>query len=130
MYTFDAGHDRRLRGKWFAYGGATFQYSSTQGLRFSQAYGAGIGYDFWQGPKGMFELRVGSGVGNTFFNNPSQNHRLFGSRFGYIYSKTFGKGITISSWYYVRPAWNYQPAILGQGEFSVSAPLTKLLSLR
>ena len=129
VYHGDLVQDRFLTKRVFAFVGATFDHNSNQGLDFLQAYGGGIGAILYKSERSEFEMRAGVGFMDQHYEDPINNRRLVGSRFGQSYSHTFRNGINIFEQAGVRPAWNDMKYFFGGYNASLSVPIYRRLSL-
>ncbi len=129
LYHIDAEQDRFLSPKLFAFAGAAFDHSFSQGLRLQQTYGGGLGFVVFKKTNQELDVKGSADYIDQQFEISSLNKKLFGSIFGETYTRTFVHGILLNEQGGVTPAWNDTSAYSAFASAALTFPVYHRLGL-
>ena len=129
-FNLDLSHAVRLRGKFSTFGLASYDHSSSEGLKLLQLYGGGLSYTGWNKNGNRFEVRGGLDMTSRSNLNPKLDHTLVGYLFEEIYAKTFRSGMVLREQYLLDRAISHSENVDGKGNIALDAPVSSFLALR
>ncbi len=110
LYHIDAEQDWYLSPRLFAFGGAAFDHSFSQGLKLQQTYGGGLGFVVLKSAKQELDFKASIDYIDQQFELSSLNKKLIGSIFAETYTRTFAHAILLNEQAGITPAWNHTDA--------------------
>jgi hypothetical protein len=126
---FDVEQDWYLSPRAFAFGGAAFDHSFSQGLSLQQNYGGGIGLVVIKKSNQELDFKAGMNYINQRFETSTLNQSLIGSTFGETYNRKYARGILLSEQAGFTPAWNNTQAYSAFVSAALTFPVYRHLGL-
>ncbi len=98
--------DEYLSARLYVFGGAAFDHNFSQGLDLQQQYGGGLGLTVVKTEAQGFDVKGDVHYERQSFFLPPTNLSLFGSTFAENYRRTLPRGMLLTEFGSVSPAWN------------------------
>ena len=106
LFHLDLEHDMFLSPRLFAFGGAAFDHSFSQGLDLQQTYGGGLGYVLLKSASQELDVKGSANYIRQQFAASQEQENLIGSVFSETYIRTLFRGISLNEQASITPAWN------------------------
>ncbi len=129
IYHADAERDQYFTPRVYYLGRLAYDHNYSQGLKLAQIYGAGFGWTVVKQPKQELDLKVDVHYTRETFYLAAQNQNLIGSAFADIYLLKLPRGLLLTQFAMVSPAFNNINATAASAGVNVAAPLYKRLAL-
>jgi len=120
--------DEYISPAFFAFAGAGFDHSFSQGLSLSQSYGGGIGWSAVKRPNESLDLKASVTFIQQSFTQTSADQKLAGSTFEEDYQRGLRRGIKFTEQLIVVPAWNNTNAVSAVGNTLLTMPVYKRMN--
>ena len=112
----------------FAFAGAGFDHSFSQGLDLQQSYGGGLGYSVLKRPNESLDLKGSVTYIRQSFTHGAAEQKLIGSTFEEDYQRGLRRGIKFTEQLIVVPAWNNTNAFSAVGNALLTMPVYKRMN--